>query len=147
MNSMRKFVVLLGLGVVVLLPYAIAQGSPAGVNAPVEKAKILDIKEYAQGRLWDWAGRVPVYDGYPFYDLTLDVGGKRYIARYESMTGYFPSTWKQGGDIDVKLANSRLYLLRDSEEIAAEDVSSTAQDCVQTNATDSTAVGPQVPCQ
>jgi hypothetical protein len=36
------------------------------------------------------------YDGYPFYDITLALGQKKYVVRYESLTGYYPSKWKAG---------------------------------------------------
>lgn len=144
----HKFVVVLLFGLVALPPCAIAQAFQAPVDAPVEKAKIVDIKDYAQGRVRDWAGHVPIYDGYPVYDITLDVAGKKHIVRYESVTGYFPSIWKQGNEIDVKLANHRVYLLKGSEEFPADIVTSVANDCVQTNFPNTVDVVPsQLPCQ
>ena len=69
----------------------------------VKTAKVLAVKAYHRGRIAFWEGRVPIYDGYPFYDITLALDQKKYVVRYESMTGYFPSSWKAGNEIQVRL--------------------------------------------
>jgi len=136
------------LGLVSLPPFAIAQTSQVPADAPVEKAKVVDIKDYAQGRVRNWAGHVPIYDGYPVYDITLDVAGKKYIVRYESMTGYYPTRWNTGSEVGIKMASGRAFLLNGSEEIPTEIVTSVANDCVQPNFPSTVNVVPsQVPCQ
>ena len=69
----------------------------------VKTAKVLAVKAYDRGRIAFWEGRVPIYDGYPFYDITLALDQKKYVVRYESMTGYYPSNWKAGREIQVRL--------------------------------------------
>ena len=43
----------------------------------VKVAKVLAVKAYDQGRIAFWEGRVPIYDGYPFYDITLVLDQKK----------------------------------------------------------------------
>jgi hypothetical protein len=38
-----------------------------------------------------------------FYDITLTLDRKKYVVRYESMTGYYLSSWKAGREIQVRL--------------------------------------------
>jgi hypothetical protein len=65
----------------------------------VKTARVLAVKAYDRGRIAFWEGRVPIYDGYPFYDITLAFNEKKYVVRYESMTGYYPSSWKAGREV------------------------------------------------
>jgi hypothetical protein len=37
----------------------------------VKTAKVFAVKAYDRGRIAFWEGRIPIYDGYPFYDITL----------------------------------------------------------------------------
>jgi hypothetical protein len=60
-----------------------------GVN-DLQMAKIMAVTNYGHGRIAFWEGRVPLFDEYPFYDITLKIGSRTYIVRYESMTGYYP---------------------------------------------------------
>src|SRR5438034_7514830 len=69
----------------------------------VQTAKVLAVKAHERGRIAYWEGRVAIYDGYPFYDITLSLGQKKYIVRYESLTGFYPSSWKVGREIQVRL--------------------------------------------
>src|SRR5882672_457300 len=79
----------------------------------VKTAKVLAVKVYDRGRIAFWEGRVPIYDGYPFYDITLGLGQKKYVVRYESMTGYYPSNWKAGREIQVRLGGKgKMFLLK-----------------------------------
>lgn len=114
----------------------------------VKTAKVLAVKKYDQGRIAYFEGRVPIFDGYPFYDITIELGQKKYVVRYESLTGYYPSNWKVGSEIQVKLREKgRMYLLNGDEEVAANIFNERAQNCVPSN-TRSAMVGPgpQVPC-
>jgi hypothetical protein len=114
----------------------------------VKTAKVLAVKAYDRGRIAFWEGRVPVYDGYPFYDITLALGQKKYVVRYESMTGYYPSSWKAGREIQVRLdGRGKMYLLNCEEEVLALIYNGHLQDCVPTAGRPTTMrAGPQVPC-
>jgi len=114
----------------------------------VKTAKVLAVKAYDRGRIAFWEGRVPVYDGYPFYDITLALGQKKYVVRYESMTGYYPSSWKAGREIQVRLdGRGKMYLLNGEEEVLALIYNGHLQDCVPTAGRPTTmGAGPQVPC-
>jgi len=114
----------------------------------VKTAKVLAVKAYDRGRIAFWEGRVPVYDGYPFYDITLALGQKKYVVRYESMTGYYPSSWKAGREIQVRLdGKGKMYLLNGEEEVLALIYNGHLQDCVPTAGRPTTmGAGPQVPC-
>src|SRR5262249_17360033 len=84
----------------------------------LKTARVLAVKKYENGRIARWEGRVPIFDGYPFYDITLSLDDKKYIVRYESMTGYYPSRWQVGNDIKVRLAGKGImYLLNGAEEV------------------------------
>jgi len=52
-----------------------------------QTAKVVSVKKHAQGRIAHWEGRTPVYDGNPVYDITLQWNNKKYVVRYESLTG------------------------------------------------------------
>src|ERR1700680_1486752 len=84
----------------------------------VKNAKVVAVKAYDRGRIAFWEGRVPIYDGYPFYDIHLSLEQKKYVVRYESMTGYYPSKWKAGSEIQVRLGGKgKIFLLNGEEEV------------------------------
>jgi hypothetical protein len=114
----------------------------------IKTAKVLSVKAYDRGRIAFWEGRVPIYDGYPFYDITLLLDQKKYVVRYESMTGYYPSTWKAGREIQVRLGSKgKMFLLNGEEEVLALIYNDHLQDCVpSTGRPTSIGAGPQVPC-
>jgi len=114
----------------------------------VKVAKVLAVKAYDQGRIAFWEGRVPIYDGYPFYDITLVLDQKKYVVRYESMTGYYPSSWKAGRDVQVRLGGKgKMLLLNGEEEVLASIYNGHLQDCVpSTGRPTNIGAGPQVPC-
>jgi hypothetical protein len=111
-------------------------------------AKVLAVKAYDRGRIAFWEGRVPIYDGYPFYDITLALDQKKYVVRYESMTGYYPSSWKAGREIQVRLGGKgKMFLLNGEEEVLALIYNGHLQDCVpSTGRPTNIGAGPQVPC-
>jgi hypothetical protein len=114
----------------------------------VNTAKVLAVKAYDRGRIAFWEGRVPIYDGYPFYDITLALNQKQYVVRYESMTGYYPSNWKAGREIKVRLGGKgKMFLLNGEEEVLALIYNGHLQDCVpSTGRPTNIGAGPQVPC-
>jgi hypothetical protein len=114
----------------------------------VKTAKVLSVKAYDRGRIAFWEGRVPIYDGYPLYDITLALDQKKYVVRYESMTGYYPSNWKAGRDIQVRLGGKgKMFLLNGEEEVLATIYNGHLQDCVPSSGRPSNVgAGPQVPC-
>jgi hypothetical protein len=122
--------------------------SLAHAASDVKTAKVVSVKAYDRGRIAFWEGRVPIYDGYPFYDITLDLDQKKYVVRYESMTGYYPSTWKAGREIQVRLGSKgKMFLLNGEEEVLATIYNGHLQDCVPSSGRPTTmGAGPQVPC-
>jgi hypothetical protein len=118
----------------------------------VKTAKVVSVKAYDRGRIAFWEGRVPIYDGYPFYDITLALvqknDQKKYVVRYESMTGYYPSMWKAGREIQVRLGSKgKMFLLNGEEEVLALIYNGHLQDCVPSSGRPTNiGAGPQVPC-
>jgi hypothetical protein len=114
----------------------------------VKTAKVVAVKAYERGRIAFWEGRVPIYDGYPFYDITLTLDQKKYVVRYESMTGYYPSSWKAGRNIQVRLGGKgKMFLLNGEEEVLATIYNRHLQDCVPSSGLPTNiGAGPQVPC-
>jgi hypothetical protein len=115
----------------------------------LETAKVLAVKEHDHGRIAFWEGHVPVYDNYPFYDITLQIGQKKYVTRYETTTGYYPSSWKADSEIQVRLVGrGRMSLVNGTEEVPVDIVTNYLNDCVPSN----TPLGriqssPEVPCE
>jgi hypothetical protein len=114
----------------------------AATAADTVSAKVIAVKKYEQGRVVHWEKYVPIYDGYPVYDIALQTGGKTYVVRYESMTGYYPNTWNAGNTIQVKQERGRFLLLRGEEQVPANIVSD--HDCI-VNPTRNQSL-PQLPC-
>src|SRR5262245_17914011 len=96
------------------------------------KAKVIDIKKYERGRISYWESHTPIYDENPVYDITIAVGTKTYIVRYNSLTGFYPRAWKVGNEINVKQERGAFVLLNGEEEVTARTVSE--QDCIPTSA-------------
>jgi hypothetical protein len=115
----------------------------------VKVAKVLAVKEYDHGRIAFWEGRTPIYDDYPFYDITLSLEKKKYVVRYESVTGYYPSRWKVGSEVNVRLqGKGKMYLLNGAEEVPVGIFNTRAQECVSPIGPSVVqSPGPQVPCQ
>jgi hypothetical protein len=134
----------LGLPIIVML----LMTSSLHAADDVKTAKVLGVRTYDRGRIAFWEGRVPIYDGYPFYDITLALDQKKYVVRYESMTGYYPSSWKAGREIKVRLGGKgKMYLLNGEEEVLATIYNGHLQDCVPSTGRPTTmSAGPQVPC-
>jgi hypothetical protein len=114
----------------------------------LQTARVRAVKAYENGRIAFWEGRTPIYDGYPFYDITLLIGQKKYVVRYESLTGFYPSGWKAGREIQVRIqGKGKMYLINGEEEVLAGIYNARAQDCVlPTGPSAVRGAGPQVPC-
>jgi hypothetical protein len=129
----------------VLLLGIVGFGMSVKAEEPLLTAKIANVKEYKQGRIAYWEGNVPIYDGRPFYDLTLVLGDKKYLVRYESQTGYYPSAWQARSEIKVKKQKGKFILLNRAEEVEARIVSEA--ECVYPSLPPSVpTAGSQVPC-
>jgi len=88
---------------------------PLKPGEKLETAKVIDVIEHPEGRPFDYvheSSLVPIYDGYPFYEITFQVGNKTYLVRYENMGGYYPTAWKPGNEVKVKIDDGRAYILR-----------------------------------
>lgn len=99
------------------------------VAETVQTARILAIKKHPEGRIVSWSNRVPIFDGYPFYDLTLEWNGKKYVVRYESMTGYYPKAWQLGYEIPAKREGGLFTLYNSDEGTPARVIN--PHDCVE----------------
>jgi len=97
----------------------------------LKTAKIVSVKNYEQGRIAYWEGNIPIYDGFPVYDITMEVDKKLYIVRYESFTGFYPRAWRAGNEIQVKKERGQFILKDGEEEVTARTVSE--YDCVSSN--------------
>jgi hypothetical protein len=117
----------------------------ASADEGLQKARVVSIKKYSQGRIVFWEGRTPIFDGNPLYDITLDWQGKKYAVRYESLTGYFPRAWESGKEILVKRERGRFILYRGDEAVPAREVS--PNDCVPANSPVSGSTTQQIPCE
>jgi hypothetical protein len=42
----------------------------ASADEGLQKARVVSIKKYSQGRIVFWEGRTPIFDGNPLYDIT-----------------------------------------------------------------------------
>jgi hypothetical protein len=110
-----------------------------------QTAKILSIKKHSQGRIVSWTNHAPLFDGYPFYDMTLEWSGKKYVVRYESMTGYYPKAWDAGNEIQVKRERGQFILYNRDEATPARVVN--LQDCVSSSSPPAgLSALPQIPC-
>ena len=142
MKRVRFLIVSLLLG----MSFAFAaEKEPQGL----ETAKILAVKTYDHGRIAFWEGNVPVYDNYPFYDITLQVGQKKYVTRYETTTGYYPSSWKADKEIQVRLeGRGKMSLVNGTEEVPVVIVTNYLNDCVPSNTPlGRIHSGSEVPCE
>jgi hypothetical protein len=113
----------------VLIIVVAAACSVAFAQEGLASAKVVAVTNHEQGRIDHWEGRVPIFDGRPVYDITLNWNNKKYLVRYESLTGYYPRAWETGKVIRVKHERGRFILYRGDEEVPAREVS--AQDCVR----------------
>lgn len=110
-----------------------------------QTAKVVAIKNHPHGRIAHWEGRTPVFDGNPVYDITLEWNSKKYVVRYESLTGYYPKAWDIGNEIRVRRERGQFILYRGDEAVPAREISS--HDCVQAYSPEGSAsVTPQIPC-
>ena len=82
--------------------------------------KIVAIKKHPDGRIVSWHGRVPVFDGYPFYDITLQWKQKKYTVRFESRTGYYPEEWSKGKVVQVHRERGAFEYSREKKQFSSE---------------------------
>lgn len=83
-------------------------------NKALQPAKILGVDAHPEGRIvyWTNADTTPTYDGYPYYDISVQLGGDCYVSRYESHTGYYPADWKPGSTVQARMGGGVIYLVR-----------------------------------
>jgi len=104
--------------VVVVQAKTIAQepDRPAQADENLQIAKVVEVQEHPEGRPFDYVNEssslARIYDNYPYYDITLQLGDKRYVVRYENMGGYYPAAWRPGNEVKVRIEHGRAYILR-----------------------------------
>jgi hypothetical protein len=109
--------VLLSLAVVAGSAKALAQESSRPVQAGenLQSAKVVDLQAHPEGRPFDYINNSSleqIYDDYPYYDITLQVGDKQYVVRYDNMGGYYPSAWRPGSEVKIRKDDGRISILR-----------------------------------
>ena len=81
---------------------------------------LLAIDAHPEGRFFDWGNRtVRLYDGYLYYDLTIELGERDYVVRYEGTGHYFPSAWKIGALIRVRANHGQMELVEYGNSVAS----------------------------
>jgi hypothetical protein len=122
---MRLFIknsVLIRVGAIVMI-LSLAALAQSGTDSSAQRSDALQIGtvqsvlEHPEGRIFDWASWVPIYDGYPYYDMTIKTPDRTYVVRYESMTGYYPTAWQAGKEIKLRRDHGQLLLLRYDGEL------------------------------
>jgi len=110
---------------VAILLSMVAFSQDAGTAAKKEEAlqsgTVASVQEHPEGRVFDivWP-LTPIYDDYPYYDITIQTPERTYVVRYESMGGYYPSGWQTGKQIKFRQEKGQLLLLRyDGEFVPA----------------------------
>jgi hypothetical protein len=126
-----------------LIIFLLAEVPLMTANQDAPTAKVVAVKKHAEGRIISWQGRIPIFDNYPFYDVTLQWKSKKYFVRYESQGGYYPEAWGVGKHVKVKRERGRFILYNGDEAISAREVN--VHDCVYTSIP-TPSVTPQVPC-
>ena len=99
---------------------ALAQdGDTAGKKEDaLQTGTVQSIVKHAEGRVFDiLSPTIPIYDHYPYFDITIQAPERSYVVRYESMTGYYPSAWQTGKQIKFRRENGQLKLVRYDGEI------------------------------
>ena len=120
--------------------------SVAAFAVELTTAKVVAVKDYSSGRIAFYEQNLPIYDGYPVYDITIRADGRDYLVRYESLTGYYPSAWNVGSEIKVKQEHGQFILMNGAEAVKARIVSSS--ECVPVNGPPSViTVLPAIPCE
>ena len=91
----------------------LAIAAPALPEPDWQSGTIQAIEDHANGRIvfWENKGTLPIYDGYPYYDIAIQLGNTEYVVRYEGLGDYFPSAWQVGKSVKVRLADHRMYLV------------------------------------
>ena len=97
---------------------ALAQANPgdsasgSATTSALQTGNILSVEKHGEGPAFDWVrgglAAIPVYDHYPFYDITIQLSGKNYVVRYETQTDYYPAAWKPGTCIRARVGRGRL---------------------------------------
>jgi hypothetical protein len=124
--------ILLALSLLAFAQEGPSDSASSSAKVPrLQTGKVLSVEKHGEGRAFDWVrgglALIPVYDHYPFYDITIQWGGKNYVVRYETQTDYYPAAWKPGSPIEARLGHGRLYLLRyDGVEVSASIVHESA---------------------
>ncbi|HTD23857.1 MAG TPA: hypothetical protein VK738_14455 [Terriglobales bacterium] len=106
--------------ILLLAPVALFSQNQTLQAEKFQTGKVLAVVEHPEGRVFDWVnhGTAPIYDGYAFYDINVQLDNKCYVVRYESQTGYYPSAWQPGNEVKARIESGRIYLQRyDSAEV------------------------------
>ena len=104
---------------------ALAQDATTGTATQKKDAlqtgTVQSIVKHAEGRQVDIVYPLtPIYDNYPYFDITIQTPERNYVVRYESMGGYYPSGWQTGKQVQFRREKGQLLLLRyDGEFVPA----------------------------
>jgi len=95
--------------------------SPSNDKDALQAGTVESVFENAEGRVFDIISpMIPIYDRYPFYDITIRTPERSYVVRYESMGAYYPAAWQAGKQIKFHREKGQLLQLRyDGEFVPA----------------------------
>src|SRR5206468_2886189 len=96
--------------------YAQKSEAPSRKDA-LELGTVDSVVVYSEGRIFDWMSWIPIYDRYPFYDISIHTPDRAYVVRYENMGGYYPAAWEPGKEIKLRRDKGQLLLLRYDGEL------------------------------
>jgi len=100
---------------------SVAQNLNEQKRDDLKTGTVESVVKHADGRVIDMIWPLtPIYDNYPYYDITIKAPDHTYMVRYESMGGYYPSGWNPGKEVKFLKGKGTLELLRyDGELVSA----------------------------
>ena len=108
MNNLRSLIAFMIVSFAML-----SLASIYAAAAELRPAKILGVDAHPEGRIVYWSNdRTPTYDGYPYFNISVQLGGDCYISRYDSQSGYYPADWKPGSTVQAHVGGGVIYLVR-----------------------------------
>ena len=113
-----KSAIKLGLILLLLALAVFAQDNKAEKKDALQTGTVQAVVKHAEGRMFDivWP-LTPIYDDYPYFDITVGTPDHTYVVRYESMGGYYPRAWETGKEVQFRREKGRLLLLRYDGEL------------------------------
>ncbi len=78
---------------------------------PFETGKILAVERHEPETLCCYSGTdTPLPSNVVEYDISVRLGDTTYVVRYQTATGYVPTTWVKDHLVDVRVDKHSIYL-------------------------------------